>query len=683
MKGKKGHLIPIMMAVWICITSAFLFWMDMDTRREEKLLAQGTANAFFQQILLTRLWNASHGGVYVPITPETQPNPYLPAKNRDLTAGNGLKLTKVNPAYMTRQIGELAQKNENGIQFHITSLKPVRPGNKAAEWEEKWLKSFEQGVKEQGEFFEDGTTTWFRYMAPLVAGPECLKCHAQQGYKEGDIRGGLSVSLPYPPHSHLYLFVGFGSVAIIGLVFIFVGGTLYERKQRLFDATFNSPVPTSVTGKNHTILMANESYWAEFGALPDNRKTIKCHEHRPGKSCHTESCPLSRIMSGASQYSHESVKEKDGMSRYFIVNAKPLLDARGNVVGGVESFQDITERKRAEKALEKSNRKLEALSNTDGLTGIANRRRFDEIMAQEYARHARSGAKLSLILLDIDHFKSFNDCYGHLSGDECLQQVAQVMAECASRPADLVARYGGEEFACILPETDSSGAVAIAEKIRRDIIDRAIPHKGSKVADYVTASLGVVTVRCAIGGSAVDVVARVDELLYRAKSSGRNRVEFVASHDFGEEPKSNLVQLAWNDSFRCGNERIDSQHQALIHISNELLEAVLSARPATEISAIIARLLDEARQHFRDEEAILEEMGFPGMAQHVEEHAKLLARGLELSEEFKASRLTIGDVFQFLACEVVMRHMLEADKEYFPFFAKAGAADSGPGSIMP
>ena len=676
MKGRKGKQMLIVMAAWICITGAFLSWMERDIRREEKQLAQSAANAFFQQIVLSRQWNASHGGVYVPITPQTQPNAYLPVQGRDLTADNGLKLTKVNPSYMTRQIAELAKENESGIQFHITSLKPIRPENKATKWEERWLKSFEQGVKEQGEFFKDGNITWFRYMAPLITGPKCLKCHAQQGYKEGDIRGGLSVSLPSPPHTHLHLFAGFGSVAVLGLIFIFIGGTLYERKRRLFDATFNSPVPTSVTDENYTILMANESYWAEFGALPDNQKTIKCYEHRPGKSCHTADCPLTRIMGGASKYAYESIKEKDGVSRHFIVNAKPLLDAKGKAVGSVESFQEITERKRSEEALETSNRKLEALSNTDGLTGIANRRRFDEVLAKEYARHVRSGAELSLILLDIDLFKSFNDCYGHLSGDECLQQVAQVMTACATRPADLVARYGGEEFACILPETGSRGAVVIAEKIRRGIIDRAIPHKGSTVADYVTASLGVVTVQCPTSGSALDLVAQVDELLYLAKASGRNRVEFIAPHDVGAEIKSNLVQLAWQDSFCCGHQLMDSQHQSLFRLANELLEAVLSARPSTEISAIITRLLAEVGQHFHDEEFILEKAGFPGLSQHVAEHAKLLARGHKLAKEFNASSLTVGDLFQFLAYEMVMLHMLEADREYFPFIDETEATDT-------
>jgi diguanylate cyclase (GGDEF)-like protein/hemerythrin-like metal-binding protein/PAS domain S-box-containing protein len=676
MNGQKKNLIPITMAVWIGITGVFLVWVERDTRRDEKLLAQSAANAFFQQIVLSRQWNASHGGVYVPITSTTQPNPYLPTQGRDLTADNGLMLTKVNPSYMVRQIAELAQIKESGIQFHITSLKPIRSENKATVWEARWLKSFEQGAKEQGEFFEDGNTTLFRYMAPLITGPECLKCHAHQGYKEGDIRGGLSVSLPYPRHTHFYILIGFGAVAAIGLIFISIGATLYKRKQRLFDSTFNSPVPTCVTDSNYTILIANESYWAKFGALPDKQKTIKCYEHRPGKFCHTADCPLTRIMGGSSTYTYESIKEKDGVFRHFIITAKPLRDARSKVAWCVESFQEITERKQAEKALEESNRKLEFLSNTDGLTGIANRRRFDEVLAKEYTRHARSGAELSLILLDIDLFKSFNDYYGHVKGDECLQQVAQVIADCVARATDLVARYGGEEFACILPETDSNGAVAIAEKIRQGIMAQAIPHKGSSVADCVTASLGVITVKCHADRSAVDFVAQADELLYLAKSSGRNRVEFIALPDIESENKGNLVRLAWKDSFCCGNQLIDSQHQALFRLSNELIEAVLAARPATEISAAISRLLAETRQHFHDEELLLEAIGFPDRKHHIAEHAKLLARGLELTEEFKASTLTVSDLFQFLAAEVIMLHMLKTDRKFFPFINAAGAGNS-------
>lgn len=674
MKGRKGSPILIAMFIWISFLGFFIFWLKTDARREDKLLALATAKAFFQQVLVSRSWNASHGGVYVPITATTQPNKYLPPLNRDLTTDNGVKLTLVNPAYMTRQIAELAEKSKSEVRFHITSLKPIRPANKAAKWEERWLKSFEHGVKEQGEFFDDGKITWFRYMAPLITGPNCLKCHARQGYKVGDIRGGLSVSLPYPGHSHASFFISLGFVAAIGLLFIFVGGTLYERKRLLFDAIFDNSIPTCVTNKNYTIMMANNSYWHEFGPITDHQKTIKCYEHRPGESCHTDDCMLTEIMSGESKCVRETSMVHNGQSRNFIVTAKPLLDSRGKMIGIVESFQEITERKRAEKALEESRREFEALSLTDGLTGIANRRSFDEVLAREYARHSRSGAELSLILLDIDHFKSFNDCYGHVSGDECLRQIAQVIADCAGRPADLAARYGGEEFACILPETDSSGALAIARKIHRDIIALAVPHKESNVADYVTASLGVVTVRCTAEGSVTDVIAQVDELLYLAKASGRNRVEFAASGTVGQYTKDHFVQLAWKDSFCCGNQLIDSQHKTLFNIANELLDAVISTHPVTEISAIITKLLDEVSQHFHDEEVILKEVGFPGISQHAEEHAKLLEKGLELSREFKASTLTVGDVFQFLANEVVMVHMLGSDREFFPFIKEAGAA---------
>ncbi len=336
------------MAIWLLIVFGLVSWMERDTRREERQLALTTANAFFKQIEISRQWNASHGGVYVPVTPETSPSPFLPEHLRELTAKNGTKLTRINPADMTRQMAELAIKKGEDIRFHITSLKPINPQNKATDWEEKWLRSFEQGAKEQGDFFEDGPTPWFRYMAPLMVDRKCLKCHAQHGSKEGGIQGGISVSLPYPTHSHLHLIVGYGSVAVIGLIFIFIGGMLHDRRQRLFAATFNSPIPTCVTDKDHTILMANDSYWGEFGPLPNGQKTIKCFEHRPGISCHTENCPLTRIMDGSNKYFCELRKEKSGAFQHFIVTAKPLLDTHGKVVGIVESFQEITERKRLE-----------------------------------------------------------------------------------------------------------------------------------------------------------------------------------------------------------------------------------------------------------------------------------------------------------------------------------------------
>ena len=314
--------------------------------------------------------------------------------------------------------------------------------------------------------------------------------------------------------------------------------------------------------------------------------------------------------------------------------------------------------------LQDASSKLETLCITDSLTGIANRRHFDEVLDIEYGRHVRSGGNLSLIMLDIDFFKAFNDNYGHISGDACLRQVGRLLAGCTLRPADLAASYGGEEFACILPDTDRSGAITIAEQIRRGIQALAIPHKGSNVADHVTASLGVVTVECTEGGTAMDIISLADDLLYRAKSSGRNRIE-IAAIAAKEGCGGNFVQLVWKDFFSSGNLLIDTQHQSLFHVSNELLEAILTGSSSPGISSIISQLLADVTQHFHDEQLILENAGFPGLQQHIEEHTKLLFKGLELSKRFNDGTLSVGDIFQFLAYDVVMIHMLGADREYF------------------
>ena len=168
---------------------------------------------------------------------------------------------------------------------------------------------------------------------------------------------------------------------------------------------------------------------------------------------------------------------------------------------------------------------LAQLASTDGLTGLANRRRFDETLAQEHARHVRSGEELALIMLDIDHFKLFNDTYGHVRGDECLRAVAEVLKASLHRATDLAARYGGEEFACILPDARSEpGARAVAERIRQAIADLGIPHGGSPTADHITVSLGVVITHCDQASTPDKILARADEQLYRAKSQGRNQV---------------------------------------------------------------------------------------------------------------------------------------------------------------
>ena len=168
---------------------------------------------------------------------------------------------------------------------------------------------------------------------------------------------------------------------------------------------------------------------------------------------------------------------------------------------------------------------LRGLSFLDGLTGIANRRRFDQFLELEWRRSVRNRSQLSLIMIDIDLFKSYNDDRGHAAGDECLKQVAQGMAGMTQRPGDLVARYGGEEFVCVLPETGSDGARAVAERIREKMVELALPHHSSFVAPVVTLSMGVATVQPSEGDDSVSVIEAADRALYEAKRKGRDRIE--------------------------------------------------------------------------------------------------------------------------------------------------------------
>jgi len=173
--------------------------------------------------------------------------------------------------------------------------------------------------------------------------------------------------------------------------------------------------------------------------------------------------------------------------------------------------------------VQSANRHLAYLASHDGLTQVANRRRFDTYLQREWGRLARERAPLSLILCDIDYFKPYNDTYGHPAGDVCLVRIAQVLEQVAKRPADLVARYGGEEFAIVLPHTDERGAIQVAETIQATMAQLQIPHPASPMGDYITLSLGIASEVPAPGESVQPLIEQADQALYTAKQQGRNR----------------------------------------------------------------------------------------------------------------------------------------------------------------
>jgi diguanylate cyclase (GGDEF)-like protein/PAS domain S-box-containing protein len=206
---------------------------------------------------------------------------------------------------------------------------------------------------------------------------------------------------------------------------------------------------------------------------------------------------------------------RTGRRRYLAVDASPIYDADGSMVAVVETLRDMTDEKQAQIALEQ-------LATRDGLTGLANRRCFDDTLHAEWQRAMRQQQPLSLLMVDVDNFKQYNDAYGHVGGDACLQRVASAVAS-EMRANDLVARYGGEEFAVILPNQSLKGAAIVAERIRCRVEALCLPNPGAD-KQLVTVSIGAATAFASAEHDPAALVATADAALYRAKHMGRNRI---------------------------------------------------------------------------------------------------------------------------------------------------------------
>jgi len=218
------------------------------------------------------------------------------------------------------------------------------------------------------------------------------------------------------------------------------------------------------------------------------------------------------------------VRKRDG--DYIWVEASLRVvcaQESGAHTGLLNIVRDISERKQAEKRLQDAYHAVEALAITDGLTGLANRRRFDHCLTNEWRRGMRDRKPLSLLLIDADWFKSYNDTYGHLRGDSCLKQIAEAAQDVVMRPGDLVARFGGEEFAVILPDTSNEGAMQIADEICMALRSRKLPHKDNPY-EIMTISVGCATMTPQLGRIASSLIELADVAMYKAKRSGRNRV---------------------------------------------------------------------------------------------------------------------------------------------------------------
>jgi diguanylate cyclase (GGDEF)-like protein len=216
--------------------------------------------------------------------------------------------------------------------------------------------------------------------------------------------------------------------------------------------------------------------------------------------------------------------DEDSVNRAFEVGATDYITKPIHWAVLRQRLRRLLQQAQVYKQLEAANQALQQLANVDGLTGLANRRRFDDYLNTQWINLAQQKLPLSLMLCDIDFFKFYNDKYGHPAGDICLQQVGSILSDKAQKNQDLVARYGGEEFAIVMPNTHGAGAVHVAKTMQTGVRDLKIVHDGSAVSPYVTLSMGVATIIPTWETSPADLIVAADKALYQAKAEGRDRV---------------------------------------------------------------------------------------------------------------------------------------------------------------
>jgi len=305
----------------------------------------------------------------------------------------------------------------------------------------------------------------------------------------------------------------------------------------------------------------------------------------------------------------------------------------------------------------------------DPLTGLHNRRFLDGVLEREAARCLREEQPLALLMVDVDHFKGYNDRYGHQAGDQCLRAVAGCLQAAAKRATDLAARYGGEEFSIVLVDANLGMARRLALALRQAVADLALPHEGSPLG-RVTISIGVAVMRRDSGWRADDLLRAADAALYSAKQNGRNRVEIDAASALEDDGAvaGGLVKLVWHAAYECGQAEMDDQHRLLFGLANRLLSAIMAGAGVAVVTALADALLASVAEHFGDEEALMAKHGYPELAEHAAIHRQLLARATELAACCRAGSCEIGEMFEYLAQELVARHILGTDRKLAAYF---------------
>ncbi|MCC7198383.1 MAG: bacteriohemerythrin [Gammaproteobacteria bacterium] len=308
---------------------------------------------------------------------------------------------------------------------------------------------------------------------------------------------------------------------------------------------------------------------------------------------------------------------------------------------------------------------LERLVATDHLTGAWNRTHLDRVIGLEVARSASNRQPVSLVVADVDDFKSINDRFGHAVGDSVLRELVSVL-NANIRSSDLLFRWGGDEFVILVSGGGYRGAERVAESVRSAIAAHDFTGAGT-----VRISAGVAE---HVGSETPGAwFQRADAALYAAKQGGRNRIVVDRQGDsdtWAAAGQGALLHLTWLEGYESGNATIDAEHRELFRLANALMDATLAAeRAPAACGAALDALLEHVGHHFADEEALLEEAQYDHLEGHRRAHAGLVRRALELKRLLHAGRASLGVVVEYLVQEVVAHHLMVVDRAFFPLFS--------------
>jgi len=414
------------------------------------------------------------------------------------------------------------------------------------------------------------------------------------------------------------------------------------------------PAPLALLNHAGALVRVNAALLARFGAASVVPKTIADSKRRRSGDCLVELRSPGR---------NEAIEVRARLVR--MPGQALLILEDGDPLPGIE---DEVTRLRGRIS------ELEQLASTDHLTGAWNRAHFDRLIEVELARSLACRRPVSLVLLDIDHFKAINDRFGHDVGDAVLRELVQLV-QSRIRASDFLFRWGGEEFAVLAATHGYRGAERLAENLR------------SAVAGHSFHGVGCVAISLGVAEHLGDEPPaawfhRLDQALFGAKEGGRNRVVVDRrgnSDMWAEKGGASALHLEWQEAFECGDPTIDAEHRELFELANLLIDtAFLAHAEPARFRLALDSLLEHVARHFADEEAILAGRHYADLEQHKRAHAGLLRRAGHLRIRVESGQADFGSVVEFLAQDVVARHLMTLDRAFYPLFAGCPATTGDP-----